>query len=100
MLLQAPQAGGRFEYVPAVRDSAAGDLAFERVGRVLDGEEQPATLRFEPGDLVLFRGRDSLHRVTPTVGPTTRILVVFAYNDRPGVALSDSALQTFYGRTA
>jgi len=48
---------------------------------------------------VLFRGRNAMHRVTPTKGDTTRILVVFAYNDRPGVSLSASAATTFYGRT-
>ena len=58
------------------------------------------TLDFEPGDLVLFRGRNAIHRVTPTEGGTTRLLVVFAYNDQPGVALSESARTTFYGRTA
>ncbi len=100
MLLQAPEGGGRFEYVADVRDAAAGDQAFDEVGRILDGEVPVQELRFEPGDLVLFRGRNSMHRVTPTEGDVTRLLVVFAYNDEPGVALSDSALQTFYGRTA
>jgi hypothetical protein len=100
MLLRAPQAGGVFEYVPAVRDADAGDMAFERVASVLDGKETVSTLRFNPGALVLFRGRDALHRVTPTEGDTTRLLVVFAYNDQPGVMLSESALNTFYGRTA
>jgi hypothetical protein len=100
MLLQAPEAGGVFEYVPAVRDADAGEMAFERVGAVLDGEEPVLTLDFAPGDLVLFRGRDALHRVTPTEGSRTRILVVFAYNDEPGVSLSDSAASTFYGRTS
>jgi hypothetical protein len=41
-----------------------------------------------------------MHRVTPTIGAVTRLLVVFAFNDRPGIGLSDSALLTFYGRTA
>lgn len=100
MLLQAPEGGGRFEYVPAVRDADSGDMAFDRVGAILDGDEAVRTLDFEPGDLVLFRGRNAMHRVTPTEGDTTRILVVFAFNDRPGVALSESALTTFYGRTA
>ncbi len=100
MLLRAPEGGGAFEYVPATRNSAAGDMSFDRVGRVLDGEDLVKTLEFEPGDLVLFRGRDAMHRVTPTQGSVTRLLVVFAYNDRPGVGLSESALQTFYGRTA
>ena len=100
MLLQAAEGGASFEHVPAVRDADAGDLAAERVGRILDGDEPVRTLAFEPGDLVLFRGRNAIHRVTPTEGDTTRLLVVFAYNDQPGVALSESALTTFYGRTA
>jgi hypothetical protein len=100
MLLQAAEGGALFEHVPAVRNADAGDMAFERVGTILDGDEAVHTLDFEPGDLVLFRGRNAIHRVTPTEGETTRLLVVFAYNDRPGVALSESALTTFYGRTA
>ena len=98
MLLQAPQAGGEFQYVPAVRDSGAGDMAFDKVAAVLDGIEPVQTLRFAPGALVLFRGRNALHRVTPVQGDTTRLLVVFAYNEQPGITLSDSARGTFYGR--
>jgi hypothetical protein len=100
MLLQAATGGAHFEHVPAVRDADAGDMAFDRVGTILNGEEPVRTLDFEPGDLVLFRGRNAIHRVTPTEGDTTRLLVVFAYNDQPGIALSESALTTFYGRTA
>lgn len=100
MLLRAAEGGARFEHVPAVRDADTGDMAFERVGRVLDRDEPVDTLDFDPGDLVLFRGRNAMHRVTPTEGGTTRLPVVFAYNDQPGVALSDSALTTFHGRTA
>lgn len=99
MLLRAPTGGGTFEYVPGVRDADAGDMAYGRVAQVLDGDEPAHVLDFEPGDLVLFRGRDAMHRVTPTQGDITRLLVVFAYNDQPGVGLSESALETFYGRT-
>ena len=99
LLLQAAEGGARFEHVAEVRNADAGDMAFERVGSILDGDEPVQTLHFEPGDLVLFRGRDALHRVTPTEGDTTRLLVVFDYNDRPGIALSESALETFYGRS-
>ena len=100
MLLQAPEGGGAFEYVAGVRDASAGEMAYDTVGAVLDGDHPVETLAFAPGGLVLFRGRNAMHRVTPTVGAVTRLLVVFAFNDRPGVALSDSALRTFYGRTA
>lgn len=99
MLLQAPEGGGRFEYVPNVRDADAGEMGFDQVADVLDGNTEPLVLEFDPGALVLFRGRNSLHRVTPTEGDTTRLLTVFAYNGEPGVKLSDSALMTFFGRT-
>ena len=99
-LLQAPQQGGEFQYVSDVRDADSGEMAFERVAAILNQGEQPSQLSFEAGDLVLFRGRNALHRVTPTRGAVTRILAVFAYNDQPGIGLSTSALQTFYGRTS
>lgn len=100
MLLRAPEAGGAFEYVRDVRDADRGDMGFERVASVLDGVEPVETLDLAPGDLALFRGRDALHRVTPTQGSVTRMLVVFAFNSEPDLGLSESALMTFYGRTA
>lgn len=100
MLLQAPEAGGVFEYVANVRDADADEMGFGTVAAVLDGVEPVTRLAFDPGDLVLFRGRNSMHRVTPTQGDTTRMLVVFAYNSEPGIRLSESALHTFYGRTS
>jgi hypothetical protein len=98
-LLQEPESGGVFEYVPDVRDSDDGDMAFDRVAAVLNNAEHISQLNFDPGDLVLFRGRNALHRVTPTKGSVTRVLAVFAYNDEPDIGLSTSALETFYGRT-
>ena len=100
MLLRAPEGGGIFEYVADVRDADAGDMAFERVDAILDGHVPVEQLHFACGDLVLFRGRNAIHRVTPTEGNVTRLLVVFAFNDQPGIGLSNSALSTFYGRTS
>lgn len=98
LLIQKPVGGGVFEYIKNVRDASAGEMNFEAVRQVLDGEKTTHKLSIEVGDLVLFRGRDALHRVTPTIGDTTRMLVVLAYNTEPGIALSESARQTFYGR--
>lgn len=100
LLLQAPDAGGTFEYVKDLRDADQGDMNFEGVDAVLNGDAPVDTLPFEPGTLVLFRGRNSMHRVTPTIGNTTRYLVVLAYNGQPGISLSENARQTFYGRVA
>jgi len=98
LMIQRPRGGAVFEYVRDVRDADAGDKAYERTGRILDGEEPVRRLAIDAGDLVLFRGRDSMHRVTPTEGEVTRMLVVLAYNTEPGIALSASARMTFYGR--
>lgn len=127
LLLQEPEGGGVFEYVPNVRDSSnlfgggggddssgGGDAtreqveknnvkttmeSYQMVEKILNGDIVPRTLDLKPGTLVLFRGRDSLHRVTKVIGDKTRILVVLAYNEKPGVALSEEARRTFFGRT-
>ena len=98
LLLQAPDAGGSFEYVKDLRDADAGEMNFAGVSDVLDNKTPTTTLTINPGMLVLFRGRNAMHRVTPTIGDTTRYLVVLAYNDRPNIALSESARMTFFGR--
>ncbi len=98
LLIQKPIAGGVFEYVGGLRNADAGDMNYAGVAQVLDGAGAVRPLAIEEGDLVLFRGRNAMHRVTPTEGHTTRMLVVLAYNSEPGVALSESARMTFYGR--
>lgn len=98
LLIQAPDAGGAFEYAADLRDAASGEMNFSGVADVLDGNTSVKTLAMAPGTLVLFRGRNSLHRVTPVDGDRERMLVVLAYNSEPGVSLSESARMTFYGR--
>lgn len=98
LMIQAPDAGGQFEYVANLRDADSGDMNFAGVDKVLDGETPVRTLEMAPGTLVLFRGRNSLHRVAPVEGDKTRMLVVLAYNSQPGISLSESARMTFYGR--
>jgi len=100
LLLQAPEAGGSFEYIKDLRDAEAGEMNFEGVKSLLDGITKPEVLKVDPGTLVLFRGKNSIHRVTPTRGNKTRMLVVLAYNTSPGISLSKSAQITFFGRTA
>lgn len=97
-MIRKPERGGRFEYIREVRDSAQGEMSFDRVEKILDGEEECSCIELRPGTLLLFRGRDAIHRVTPVDGDVTRMLAVLAYNNEPGIALSESARMTFYGR--
>ncbi|QUJ76832.1 2OG-Fe(II) oxygenase [Sulfitobacter albidus] len=98
LLIQKPDAGARFEYVKNLRDADAGDMNTDGVADLLDGRTTPQQLEMDPGTLVLFRGRNSIHRVSPNESDRTRMLAVLAYNNAPGIALSESARMTFYGR--
>ena len=98
LLLQAPKEGGVFQYVRDLRNSNSEDMNFNGVETVLNNEVPVKNLNMEEGTLVLFRGLNSMHRVTPTIGNKTRILVVLAYNNKPGVSLSETARMTFFGR--
>lgn len=98
LLIQKPEAGGIFEYIENMRDADKGEMNYAGVSEVLAGEKAVKQLAIEPGALVLFRGRNAIHRVTPTIGDTTRMLVVLAYNSEPDIALSEAARMTFFGR--
>jgi hypothetical protein len=98
--LQAANSGGDFEYVRMLRNEA--DDCYDTVRAFLDNPEtqQIEVLPQVPGTLTLFRGRYSLHRVTPVVGDRLRLNAVFAYVDQPNVEFSAYARQLFYGRTS
>ncbi|MEM6386818.1 MAG: 2OG-Fe(II) oxygenase [Pseudomonadota bacterium] len=98
LLIQKPTAGSRFEYVSNLRNAEAGDMNYNGVAALLEGKTTPDVLDMEPGTLVLFRGRNSIHRVSPNESDVSRMLAVLAYNTEPDIALSENARMTFYGR--
>ena len=96
-LLQAPAAGGEFQYRSGLRSDA--DPNFEGVCRLLAGEDDRVrTLPLAPGTLNVFKGRNTAHRVTPVEGDRARIIAVFSYYETPDVAFSDAERLGFYGR--
>jgi len=98
LMIQKPEGGGTFEYIGGMRDAEKGEMNFDGVEKVLNGDTQPAKLNLDAGTLVLFRGRNAIHRVAPVEGARTRMLAGFAYNTEPGISLSESARMTFFGR--
>ncbi len=97
LALQNAEEGGEFEYAPNIR---TGDENFDEVSRVLDGKsELVKTLVLEPGDLQIFKGRYSLHRVAPLKGETRRYVAIFSYVEEPGMVGSVERTQQLYGKT-
>lgn len=84
LLLQQSEAGGVFEYAPNIR--SAGDERFADVAEVLSGRSRATRrLKLRAGDLQLFHGRYSLHRVSAVEGDSVRMIAVLAYNRKAGV---------------
>ena len=83
ILLQAPEAGGVFEYAPYIRSET--DENYDAVARLLENPDRQALRpRMAPGDLTVFKGDLSMHRVTPVVGGRKRIVALFCYDRKPG----------------
>ncbi|WP_016906865.1 hypothetical protein [Streptomyces xiaopingdaonensis] len=98
MLTQEAPDGGEFEYCPGIR--TAQDEHFDDVRDVVEGngERLVHRLPLRPGDLQLFKGRFSLHRVSPVAGTTPRHSAIFAYSERPGVVGSVARTRQLFGR--
>ncbi len=98
VLVDAADTGGLFQYAPNIR--SAGDEGFEAIGRVLAGDMGPVrTLDLRPGDMQIFRGRFSLHRVTRVdEGSRPRHAAIFAYTEQPGVIGRVARTRQLFGR--
>ncbi len=98
LLLQAPDAGGEFEYRSDLRTDA--DPNYDGVARLLTGDDpEKRTLQIAAGTLNVFKGKNTAHRVTPVEGERDRIIAVLSYYEQPGRMFSDEERLGFYGRT-
>ncbi|GAB2696333.1 hypothetical protein GCM10027089_17460 [Nocardia thraciensis] len=98
MLTRAPEAGGVFEYCPGIRTPEDENLSAVRAVLTGAGAHLIRRLELRPGDLQLFQGRYSLHRVAPVDGATQRHTTIFAYSEQPGVVGNVERTRQLFGR--
>ncbi|MEV0358593.1 arpA protein [Nocardia sp. NPDC050697] len=98
MLTQPAEAGGVFEFCPNIRSAEAENLDDVRAVLTGTGDYPVQRLELRPGDLQLFQGRFSLHRVSPVSGAVQRHSAIFAYTDRPGVIGTVERTRQLFGR--
>jgi len=92
--------GGEFEYTSQIRgEKILKTKEYQNVFNVLNDNFSTKIASMKAGGLLLFNGKNSMHRVTKVKCNETRVLAVLAYNNQPGVSLSNSAQMTFYGKT-
>ena len=98
LMLQASEAGGEYEYVPDTRRVGSEDYGLIR--RIIDGEHNDIrTLPYNPGDLLIFSGRNAIHRITEVSGDTSRLVAILCFSTRPNEVNSDQVRTLFWGRT-
>lgn len=98
LLIQDCKSGGEYEFVPMIRTRDSEN--FDTVRAVLKGSREGVIkLDIEPGSLVLFEGRNSLHRVTPIEGDVLRLIALLGYDTKPGVVSTEHLRYMRYGRS-
>jgi hypothetical protein len=99
LAIQDADVGGDFDVAPKIR--TADDEHYDDVARVLAGEPEPVvTVPMTPGTLLIFAGRYSIHRVSPIVGETPRLVALLGYDTKPGTMSSELLKEVRYGRTS
>ncbi|MEQ8666405.1 MAG: 2OG-Fe(II) oxygenase [Rhodospirillales bacterium] len=99
LMLQAADDGGLFELAPNTR-KGENDEDIPYMQEVLRGERHRVkTVSREAGELTIFRGCNSLHRVSPVHGTRKRLMAVFVYETEPGIVGDPEVNMTVYGRT-
>ncbi len=90
--------GGHFEVATGLRSRDDEDT--DGIRRVLDGDtERVVRLPFEPGTLLVFAGRWSMHRVSPIEEGPSRLVGLLAFDTRPGTDSSELLKLVRYGRS-
>lgn len=98
LLTHAATSGGVFEFCPNIREPGRENL--QDVKGVLEGRapSKVKQLALRCGDLQLFRGRHSLHRVTRVASDSERHTAIFAYTEKPGVIGNVERTRQLFGR--
>jgi hypothetical protein len=97
LMIQKPENGGIFEYCPNIREP--GNENFEEVKKVLSGDRTKVKqLKLEPGDLQIFKGRFTLHRVTKVEGKKSRYMCIPAYVLDPWRVNTPEHSKAIYGK--
>ena len=99
LLLQEPSGGGEFLYRTDLRSDS--DPNYDGVAAAIQGRDpQVQSHVLKAGTLNVFKGKNTLHKVTKCSGPRDRFIAVFSYYDRPGVRFTREEQIGFYGRAA
>ena len=98
LMIQPALDGGIFEYARNIRTPK--DENFALVKKVLHEDyEDIQKVNLQPGDLQIFYGKLSLHRVTKTIGDRQRHTAIFSYTKKNNVIGKITDTKLLFGQT-
>ena len=82
-------------------------MAVPAIGAAAEGVVTPleelfaraTSLDFPAGTLSIFRGRQSLHRVSPVQGQEDRLVAVLCFSEEEGFVNTEETRRRFWGRS-
>ena len=78
----------------------AGSEDYGLIRRIIEGEHNDIrTLPYNPGDLLIFSGRNAIHRISEVRGNRSRLVAILCFSTRPREVNSDEVRNLFWGRT-
>jgi hypothetical protein len=96
-MIRPPDRGGVFEYAPGIRDPE--DEHYDDVAAVMAGDRtRVRTLDLGVGDMQLFMGRYTLHRVTEVEGTRARHVAIPSWARQPDMVGQPHRMKHLYGR--
>jgi hypothetical protein len=100
ILVQDSDSGGNFEYCPFLRHYEIGKENYDEVKDILFDKDRSKVqvLPLKVGDVQIFRGENTLHRVSPAVGKTPRLIALPSYIKDPFFTGHPTDVDFFYGR--
>ena len=98
LMIQSSESGGGFQFVVNARNAEKNTVDIPLIKSVLLDQSPVEELQIKEGTLILFCGRNTLHRVSPVASQTPRILATLNYNLEKDIELSENARLTFFGR--
>lgn len=102
LILQPSEEGGDFEFLPNSRRIVEGwdemIVDIDDIAEAVAPHSSVKRPKLAAGDLYLFRGQNSLHRVSE-IQKGKRINIILTFNTEPDVRLNKYTLQKFFGVT-
>lgn len=97
VMISPSNSGGIFEIAPNIRTSSNEN--YQEVAKVLKEEKNSAKqlTSFKGGDLFIFNGKQSMHRVTRNTGEGERYTVSFAYTSKEKYRGNPKSNKIVYG---